>query len=382
MAVPLLKRFSLGRFGAVVRKEFVQMRRDRLTFGMMIGIPIMQLILFGYAINADPRHLPTAVLSADNSPYARAVVASMQNSEYFQVTHHAATRDEVTELLRLGEIQFGLTIPQDFGRSLVRGERPVLLVEADATDPVATGAAMKSMQAIVDQALAPLLVGPLADLSPGPSPVEVRLHADYNPEAETRYNIVPGLMGVILTFTLVLITALAITRERERGTLENLLTTPVRPLEVTVGKILPYILVGYIQVGLILGAAWLLFDVPMHGSLVLLLLLTLVFIGANLSVGVTISTVVRNQLQAVQLSIFFFLPSLMLSGFMFPFRGMPQWAQAIGSVLPLTHFLRLVRGILLKGNGLSESLHHAWPILIFWTVVIVVGLKFFRRTLD
>ncbi len=382
MALPLLKRFSLGRFGAIVRKEFVQMRRDRLTFGMMIGIPIMQLILFGYAINADPRHLPTAVLSADNSPYARAVVASMQNSEYFQVTHHAATRDEVTELLRLGEVQFGLTIPQDFGRSLVRGERPVLLVEADATDPVATGAAMKSMQAIVDQALAPLLVGPLADLSPGPSPVEVRLHADYNPEAETRYNIVPGLMGVILTFTLVLITALAITRERERGTLENLLTTPVRPLEVTVGKILPYILVGYIQVGLILGAARLLFDVPMHGSLVLLLLLTLIFIGANLSVGVTISTVVRNQLQAVQLSIFFFLPSLMLSGFMFPFRGMPQWAQAIGSVLPLTHFLRLVRGILLKGNGLSESLHHAWPILIFWTVVIVVGLKFFRRTLD
>ena len=376
------KRFSLKRFGAVVRKEFVQMRRDRLTFGMMVGIPLMQLILFGFAINSDPRHLPTAVLSADNSPYARTVVAAMQMSDYFEVTHHAATRAEVTELLRLGEVQFAVTIPEDFGRALVRGERPVLLVEADATDPVATGGALRSLPGLVEEALAPLLTGPLAWLERGPPSVDVRLHPEYNPEAETQYNIVPGLMGVILTMTLVMITALAITRERERGTLENLLTTPVRPLEVTLGKILPYILVGYVQVGLILIAAWIVFGVPMHGSLPLLAVLTLVFIGANLSVGVTISTIVKNQLQAVQLSFFFFLPSLMLSGFMFPFRGMPQWAQAIGAVFPLTHFLRLVRGILLKGNGIEASLHHTWPILIFWVVVVSIGLKRFRQTLD
>lgn len=380
--MPEFRLFSLRRFAAMVRKEFVQMRRDRLTFGMMIGIPIMQLVLFGYAINSDPRHLPTAVLSADNSPYARAVVAAMQNSDYFQVEVHAQTREQVTELLSLGDIQFALTIPEDFGRSLVRGERPVLLMEADATDPVATGAAMKSIQAIVDQALAPLLVGPLAGLAQGRSPVEVRLHAEFNPEAETQYNIVPGLMGVILTMTLVMITALAITRERERGTMENLLTTPIRPLEVMLGKILPYIMVGYIQVGLILGAAKLLFQVPMQGSVPLLLVLTVFFIGANLSVGVTISTMVRNQLQALQLSVFFFMPSLLLSGFMFPFRGMPQWAQYIGSILPLTHFLRLVRGVLLKGNSPLEALHHVWPILIFWVVVIFIGLKRYRQTLD
>ncbi|MGE4551759.1 MAG: ABC transporter permease [Desulfovibrionaceae bacterium] len=378
----LLTLFSFRRFWAVVAKEFVQMRRDRLTFAMIVGIPLMQLVLFGYAINADPRHLPTAVLSADNSPASRALVAGMRHSDYFAVTREVADRAELTRMLRLGEVQFGVTIPQDFWRDLVRGERPVLLVEADATDPVATGAAMKSLGQIADQSLAPLLTGPLSRLAAAPAAVDIRLHPEFNPEGETQYNIVPGLMGVILTLTLTMITSLAITRERERGTMENLLTTPVRPLEVMLGKILPFIMMGYVQVGLILAASWLLFDVPMHGSVPLLLLLTLFFIGANLSVGVTISTAVRNQLQAVQLSVFFFMPSLLLSGFMFPFRGMPQWAQAIGSVLPLTHYLRLARGILLKGNGLSESLHHAWPILLFWAVVVAVGLKRFRQTLD
>ncbi|MEF2145305.1 MAG: ABC transporter permease [Desulfovibrionaceae bacterium] len=378
----LLRRFSLARFLAVVRKEFVQMRRDRLTFAMMIGIPIMQLVLFGYAINSDPRHLPTAVLSADNSPYSRAVLAAMRNSGYFEVRTLPETREEMARLLEQGEIQFGVTIPENFSRNLLRGDRPVLLVEADATDPVATGGALKNLPQIVDKGLARLLDGPLHALPSQPGPVELRMHAEYNPEAISHYNIVPGLMGVILTLTLVMITSLAITRERERGTMENLLTTPVRPLEVMLGKILPYIMVGYIQVLLILAAAKLLFGVPMHGSIVLLLLLTLIFIGANLSVGVTVSTVARNQLQAVQMSIFFFLPSLLLSGFMFPFRGMPQWAQYIGSVLPLTHYLRLARGILLKGNGLETSLVHAWPILLFWAVVVAVGLKRFRQTLD
>ena len=374
--------FSLSRFRAVVAKEFVQMRRDRLTFAMLIGIPIMQLILFGYAINADPRHLPTAVLSADNSPYSRAVLGAMRASDYFEVIHLADTRAEVAELLRLGKVQFAVTIPENFGRDLVRGRTPVLLVEADATDPVATGGALKSLPTIVDRGLSRLLTGPLARLAAGVPPVDVRLHPEYNPEGETRYNIVPGLMGVILTLTLVMITSLAITRERERGTMENLLTTPVRPLEIMLGKILPYIFVGYIQVGLILAATRFIFGVPLTGSLPLLCLLTLFFIGATLSVGVTISTVARNQLQAVQLSIFFFLPSLLLSGFMFPFRGMPQWAQYIGSVLPLTHYLRLVRGILLKGNGLTDSLTYIWPIALFWVVVVAVGLKRFRQTLD
>jgi ABC-2 type transport system permease protein len=377
-----MRGFSPARFMAIVGKEFVQMRRDRLTFAMLVGIPLIQLVLFGYAINADPRHLPTAVLSADNSPYSRAIVAAMRNSDYFAATITATSREDVRLLLLGGEAQFAVTFPERFGRDLVRGLRPVLLVEADATDPVATGGALKNLQQIVDNALAPLLTGPLAHLARGPSPVTLRTHAEFNPEAETQYNIVPGLMGTILTLTLVMITSLAMTRERERGTMENLLTTPVRPLEVTVGKILPFVMVGYLQVALILAASAILFSVPMHGSVVLLLAFTVVFIGANLSVGVTISTVAQNQLQALQMSVFFFLPSLLLSGFMFPFRGMPEWAQWIGSVLPLTHYLRLVRGILLKGNGLADSLPHAWPVLVFWIVVVAIGLKGFRKTLD
>ncbi|MBU4193251.1 MAG: ABC transporter permease [Proteobacteria bacterium] len=377
-----MSRFSFNRFAAMVGKEFVQMRRDRLTFAMMIGIPIIQLILFGYAINSDPRHLPTAVLSGDNSRFSRAVTAGMQTSTFFEVTEHPASRDDAVRLLREGRVQFCLTIPENFGRDLLRGDRPVLLLEADATDPTATGNAASAFPEIVRRALAKELTGPNARLNQGESPVDIRIHNDYNPEAETQYNIVPGLMGVILTLTLVMITSLAITREAERGTMEHLLSTPIKPLEVMLGKIVPYILVGYIQMALITVAARFLFGVPMHGSVPLVFALSIVFIGANLSVGVTISTVARNQLQAVQMSILFFLPSLLLSGFMFPFRGMPQWAQAVGSILPLTHYLRLIRGILLKGNGLAESLHAVWPILLFWLVVVALGLKRYRRTLD
>lgn len=366
----------------MVRKEFVQMRRDRLTFAMMIGIPLIQLILFGYAINSDPRHLPTAVLSGDNSPYSRSIVAAMQNSTFFDITHHAASRAEVDQLLRKGEIQFVLTIPENFSRNLLRGDRPILLLEADATDPTATGIAGKSFSEIVRRALATDLKGPVAELNQSQPPVDIRIHNNYNPEAETQFNIVPGLMGVILTLTLVMITSLAITRESERGTMEHLLSTPISPLEVMLGKIIPYIFVGYIQMTLITVAARFLFGVPMHGSVASVFMLSLIFIGANLSVGVTISTMARNQLQAVQMSIFFFLPSLLLSGFMFPFRGMPVWAQTVGSVLPLTHYLRLIRGILLKGNTLGDSLTHVWPILIFWTVIVAIGLKRYRRTLD
>ncbi|OQX25914.1 MAG: mannose-1-phosphate guanyltransferase [Desulfobacteraceae bacterium IS3] len=374
--------FSPGRFWAVVVKEFIQMRRDRLTFAMMIGIPLIQLTLFGFAINSDPRHLPTAVLSGDNSVFSRSVVTAMQNSSYFDVLRSIASRAEAQQLLSEGEIQFVLTVPEQFGRRLIRGEKPVLLLEADATDPAAAANAMTAFREIVSRSVYRELKGPLADLLPGQEPVTLRIHADYNPEGITQYNIVPGLMGVILTLTLVIITGLAITRESERGTMENLLSTPVKPIEVMIGKILPYILVGYIQILLILTAAKLLFHIPMQGSLPLVFALSLLFIGANLTVGVTFSTVAKNQLQAMQMTIFFFLPSILLSGFMFPFRGMPEWAQCIGQILPLTHYLRIVRGILLKGNGLAQSWPHIWPILLFWGVVLTVGVKRYRRTLD
>jgi len=374
--------FSPGRLWAVVVKEFIQMRRDRLTFAMMIGIPLIQLTLFGFAINSDPRHLPTVVLSGDNSVFSRSVVTAMQNSSYFDVLLSIASRAEAQQLLAEGEIQFVLTIPEQFGRRIIRGEKPVLLLEADATDPAAAANAMTSFREIVSRSVYRELKGPLADLRPGDEPFTLRVHADYNPEGITQYNIVPGLMGVILTLTLVIITGLAITRESERGTMENLLSTPVKPLEVMIGKILPYILVGYIQILLILTAARILFHIPMRGSLPLVFGLSLLFIAANLTVGVTFSTVAKNQLQAMQMTIFFFLPSILLSGFMFPFRGMPVWAQCIGQILPLTHYLRIVRGILLKGNGLVQCWPHIWPILLFWGIVLTVGVKRYRRTLD
>ena len=377
-----MKLFCCKRFAAMVGKEFVQMRRDRLTFAMLIGIPLIQLILFGYAINSDPRHLPTAVLSADNSPYSRSVAAAMQTSTFFDITSYPATQAEAEHLIREGTVLFILTVPENFGRDLLRGDRPVLLLTADATDPLASGRATLAFSEIVRRALATELTGPNADLNQSEPPVDIRVHNLYNPEGESQYNIVPGLMGVILTLTLVMITSLAITRESERGTMEHLLSTPIRPLEVMLGKIIPYILAGYIQMTLIAVAARFLFHVPMHGSVFMAFVLSVVFIGANLSVGVTISTVARNQLQAVQISIFFFMPSLLLSGFMFPFKGMPEWAQALGSVLPLTHYLLLIRGILLKGNGFMDSLPHLWPILLFWAVVVAAGLKQFRRTLD
>ncbi|THB67244.1 MAG: ABC transporter permease, partial [Desulfovibrio sp.] len=344
--------FSPRRFFAVTAKEFVQMRRDKLTFAMMIGIPLMQLILFGFAINNDPRHLPTVIVAADNSPFTRSIVQGLTASTYFDIISVEDSRVAATEALRKGDAQFSLTFPQGFSRDLIRGERPVILLEADATDPAATGNALAAFTTILDRALERDLEGPLAHLRRSPLPVQPRLHAQYNPESISQYNIVPGLMGVILTLTLVMITSLAMTRETERGTMENLLTTPARPLEVMLGKIVPYILVGYVQVSLILVASHYLFDVPFHGRIEHIYFLALIFIAANLMVGLTFSTMAKNQLQAVQLSVFFFLPSMLLSGFMFPFRGMPEWAQYVGSILPLTHFLRLVRGILLKGNGL------------------------------
>ncbi len=376
------RRFSVERFWAMVVKEFIQMRRDRVTFGMMIGIPLLQLILFGYAINTDPKHLPTGVLLADHGPQGRTLLYAIQNSSYFDLVRQLKTESEGRDALARGEVQFVINIPENFSRDLLRGDRPAILIEADATDPGTTGIALGSLDTLFNTALQNDLKGPLAFLAPTDSPIDVRVHALYNPEAITQFNIVPGLLGLVLQMTMVMITALAITRERERGTMENLLSMPTRPFEVMIGKIIPYILVGYIQVGLILVTARFLFNVPMLGNLGLLLAAALVFIAANLAMGITFSTVAENQLQGVQMSFFFFLPNILLSGFAFPFRGMPDWAQWIGEILPLTHFLRITRGILLKGNGLEDVAHEIWQIALFTVVVLVIAVKRYRQTLD
>ena len=374
--------FSLQRFFAIVLKEFIQMRRDRLTFGMMVGIPMIQLILFGYAINSNPKHLPTAVYAADNSVFSRTLIWGLRNSSYFDITREAHGPAEIQNWLAEGKVQFAVTIPVDFSRKLLRGEKPDLLLEADATDPSAVGFAQAAVSQLATTVINRDLTGPLAKLRSSAPPFNIVSHQHYNPESISQYNIVPGLMGVMLTMTMIIITGLAITRERERGTMENLLSTPVHPGEVIVGKIVPYIMVGYVQVALVLLAAKFLFGVPFIGSVPLLVGLTFLFIVANLAVGITFSTIAKNQLQAVQMAFFFFLPSLLLSGYMFPFRGMPGWAQDLGECLPLTHFLRVVRGILLKGNGLTECAPDLWPIALFVAVMLFIGIKRYRQTLD
>ncbi len=374
--------FSLQRFFAIVRKEFIQMRRDRLTFGMMVGIPMIQLILFGFAINSNPKHLPTAVYAADNSPFSRTIFWALRNSSYFDLTREAHSAAEIKNWLAEGKVQFAVTVPVDFSRKLLRGEKPELLLEADATDPSAVGFAQAAVNQLATTVINRDLTGPLTKLRATAPPFTLVTHQHYNPESISQYNIVPGLIGVMLTMTMIIITGLAITRERERGTMENLLSTPVHPGEVIIGKIVPYIMVGYVQVTLVLLAAKFLFDVPFMGSVPLLVTLTFLFIVANLAVGITFSTIAKNQLQAVQMAFFFFLPSLLLSGYMFPFRGMPGWAQDLGECLPLTHFLRVVRGILLKGNGLAECVPDLWPIALFVAVMLTLAVKRYRQTLD
>jgi ABC-2 type transport system permease protein len=372
---------SWARIVAVLRKEFIQLRRDRLTFAMLIGVPIMQLVLFGYAINADPRHLPTAVVAPATGPLVRSIVRSLETSGYFRITQVAA-EGEAQALIAAGRVQFVVVFPSDFERSLLRGERPVLAVYADASDPAAAGPAIGALQALPALALLHDAKGPLAHLSAGGAPFELRIHRRYNPEAITAFNVVPGLIGVILTLTLVMMTSMAMTRERERGTLENLLATPVRPLEMMVGKILPYVLIGYLQVFIVLAAARLLFAVPMLGSGALLLAMVGLFIVTTLAVGFTFSTLARSQMQSMQMTVFYFLPNMLLTGFMFPFRGMPGWAQAIGEVLPLTHFLRIVRGIMLKGAGWTEVAPEAAAIGAFLLVMGAVAMMRYRQTID
>jgi len=374
--------FSFSRWLGIVGKEFIQLKRDRLTFGMIVGIPVVQLVLFGFAINSDPKRLPTALLVADRSEFSRSILAGLQNSSYFDFIGEAKDEDDADRMLAVGKAQFVVSIPADFSRRLVRGERPAMLIEADATDPTATGNALSAVNQLAQTVLSRDLAGSLSPLAGTPSAFSIIVHPRYNPEAVTQYNIVPGLMGVILTMTMVMMTGLAITRERERGTMENLLATPATVIEVMTGKIVPYILIGLLQVTIVLMLARALFSVPIQGSVTVLYLSVLLFIAANLMLGLTISSVAHNQLQAMQMTFFFFLPSMLLSGFMFPFRGMPGWAQLIGEALPLTHFLRIVRGVLLKANGWAEIWPEAWPIALFGFVIMAIGLRTFRSTLD
>lgn len=375
-------RFSISRFLAILIKEFIQMRRDRLTFAMIVGIPLMQLILFGYAINMNPKQLPTALQMADHSIFTRQIVQGLANTDYFNIKYFPKTEAETDQLLAQGKILFAIHIPPNFTDRFLRNQKPQILIEADATDPVASAYAFGAIQTLGPIVLNPILQGPVVNLQNPKPTIEVITQARYNPEQITQFNIVPGLMGVVLTMTMVLITSMAIARERERGTMEQLLATPVLPSEVMLGKIIPYIILGYIQVLLILIAAHFLFAVPTEGSLILLLLLCFPFIAANLAVGLTFSSLVKTQLQASQASFFFFLPSLLLSGFMFPFFGMPLWAQWLASLLPLTHFIRITRGILLKGNGWALIWPDLWPILLFFAIALFLAIKRYRQTLD
>lgn len=363
-------------------KEFLQLKRDKVTFAMMVGIPIIQLALFGFAINTDPKHLPTAIISADSSEFTRTFISAMKTSEYFDIKDEFTDETSAAEALKQGKIQFILTIPPDFTHKLLRTETPSILLEADATDPIAASAALSSVGFIAAQVGVKDFGGTFAHLKTEKQPFDIRIHKLYNPEGVTQYNIVPGLMGVILTMTLTMMTALAITRERERGTMENLLATPAKPIEIMTGKIVPYVFIGLVQSTIILLASYIVFAVPFEGSILFAYIAAILFIAVNLTIGITISSIAQNMLQALQLTFFYFLPSILLSGFMFPFLGMPKWAQFIGELLPLTYFNRLIRGIVLKGNGFVELWPNMWPLMLISIVTMALAVKFYKRTLD
>ncbi len=371
--------FSLGRLGALLRKEFIQMRRDRLTFGMMLGVPLLQLVLFGYAINSDPKQLPAALLALGNDHYTRAMVSALETTNYYRFDYVVGSEAEAEHLMASGAVAFVVTIPPDFERRVDRNDDPQILIEADATDPSVASGAISTLSTVASQAL--LRERGLAATAAQPG-LQVTVHRRYNPEGISQYNVVPGLLGVILTMTMVLMTSIALTREIERGTMENLLAMPASPAEIMLGKVLPYLAVGGVQVAVVLTAAKGMFGIPFVGSLWLLLGAILVFVMALVLLGYTFSTLARTQMQAMQLTFFFFLPSILLSGFMFPFRGMPTWAQWIGELLPLTHFLRVIRAIMLKGATFSAVAPEVGVLVLFIIVYALIALARFRRTLD
>ena len=367
-----------SRTWAVLVKEFIQLRRDRVSFAMIIMVPLIQLLLFGYAINTNPRHLPTAVLLQENSDLGRSILAALKNTDYFNVIERPRSEAELDEMLASGKILFGIEIPRNFERSVRRGDKPAMLIVADATDPVAASAAVSALGQVVQMALTHDRGLP----APGTPLFEIRTHQRYNPAGLTQLNIVPGLVGTILTMTMLIFTALSVTREIERGTMENLLAMPITPVEIMLGKIIPYIIVGFVQAAMIIAIGVLLFGVPILGNLFVLAGLSALFIATNLSIGYTFSTVAQNQLQAMQMSIMFFLPNILLSGFLFPFAGMPTWAQWVGEALPLTHYLRIVRAVMLKGSSLSDLHYDAAAMFVLMLVAMTIAVTRFRRTLD
>jgi ABC-2 type transport system permease protein len=375
-------KLSFFRLWGLIIKEFMQFLRDRSTFMIIIFMPIVQLTIFGLAINANPKHLPSALINSDNGPFSRTLIHELENTQYFKFDHYPKTEDAAKKLIETHQVLFTLNIPPDFSRKLVRHEYPSALMEVDGTDPVSVAYAVAASNGVMSNVFQYDLVGPLKSLKPKPGPAQLIVHTKYNPSAITQYNIVPGLMGTLLTMTFVMVASMALTREREHGTMETLLSTPILPIEVIIGKATPFIVVGYLQVMVVLFIATVFFQVPMTGSPLLLLIVVLPFILANLSVGITISTVAKTQLEASQTSIFFFLPSMLLSGFAFPFKGMPEWAQWIGNLLPLTHFINIVRGIMLKGIGFAEVWVDLWPILTFMIFMLIIALKRYRQTLD
>ncbi|MDG1436524.1 MAG: ABC transporter permease [Rickettsiaceae bacterium] len=378
----MMASISYRRIWAVLKKEFIQLKRDPTTLRMIIAIPVMQLLLFGYAINSDPKDLHTAVLSEDNTIISRNIVTGLKNSEYFSITHSIKSAEEGRVLLQQGDVTFVVTIPSDFTRNIIRGNKANLLIEADATDPIAISSALGVVNRIIDEVMKRDAKGALSKISKKPPQYDVIIHRLYNPEGLSRYNIVPGLIAIVLTMTCVMMTSLSLTRERERGTMENILSMPVKPIEVMAGKVAPYIIIGYIQSVIILFAAYFLFEVPILGSLWLLAFGLLIFIMCNLALGFAMSTMASNQMQAMQSSVFVLLPSILLSGFMFPFRGMPEWAQYIGSILPSTYFIRIVRAVMLKGSSFIEVWPHIWPLCIFMVVVTCITMKVYKTTLD
>jgi ABC-2 type transport system permease protein len=373
---------SANRFLAILTKEFIQMRRDRMTFAMMIAIPIVQLMLFGYAINSDPRHLPALVEVHDSGPFTRAFLSAMRVSTYFEFKGTVSDAAEADHALKSGRAAFVVTIPEYFERDVVRGTRPALLVSADASDPSTAGAATAALQAIASSAIRSLAIGPLSDLAEKPAAFEVIAHKRYNPAGKTSFNIVPGLLAIIISMTMVMITAIAIVRESERGTMETLLSTPARALEVMLGKIIPYVLIGYVQTLVFFLLAFVVFGVPFSGSGLSFLIGLNLFIVVNLALGFLFSTVARNQMQAMQMSFFYLLPSILLSGFLFPFAAMPAWARALGQILPSTHFIRIIRKVMLKGAGLADIVPDLRSLVVIVAVITVIAMLRYRRTLD
>ncbi|KTD40252.1 ABC transporter permease [Legionella parisiensis] len=380
----LAQGISLTRLGGLIRKEFILVSRDRGTIAMLVILPIMLLILFGFAIEFDPKHLPTTIISYDNSPLTRSYVSSLEASGYFKVIYEGFDENKRNEDFANGKISFAFTIPPNFTRKYVRNENPQLLVEIDGSDPGSSASALSNALPILNQTLDRFNKQGLGFSSTTHSnrSVDLITHRLYNESNISSYNIVPGLIGVLLTLTLVMLTSTAITSEKETGTMEMLLSTPLKPLEIILGKVIPYIVLGYLQLTSILIFGKVLIHIPTEGSILLLYIAVAPFLIANLMVGMIFSTIARLPMQAMQLSVFFQLPSMFLSGYIFSFYGMPTWAQFLGYCLPMTYFTRIARGILLKGNTLSQIVPNILPILLIAFILIILTGKIFRTKLD